>query len=135
MKNKLIITGVLLLLCSILNAQSLIGLSKVEVAAKMKKEQKDFRKDDTVIRQHFNYLKYVNRMKTKTWIIYFTEEDICKISKLVCDYMEYDAMVKDLDSKYEETGELHWEYISGKDTIQVELIKQEWYFTIRESGK
>ncbi len=35
----------------------------------------------------------------------------------------------------QQSGEYLWEYQLDSDTIQVELIKQEWYFTIRETKK
>ena len=130
MKNRLIICVIILGLGAMLNAQSVVGMSKED-----KKEHRNFRKDDSVIKQRFNYLKYVNGMRTRTWIIYFTDEDICKTSKLVCDYSEYNEELEKLNFAFEKTGESVWEYPVGKDTIQIELIKQEWYFTIRETRK
>jgi hypothetical protein len=135
MKTRLIISGYLLALGTLLHAQTVIGLSKEEVEKKVKNEYREFRKDESVVRQRFNYLKYVNGMRTRTWIIYFTDEDTCKSSKLVCDYADYNEMLEDLNSKYTAVGQSLWEYTAGIDTIQVELIKQEWYFTVRESGK
>lgn len=135
MKNRLIICVIILGLGAMLNAQSVVGMSKEDVKEKVKKEHRNFRKDDSVIKQRFNYLKYVNGMRTRTWIIYFTDEDICKTSKLVCDYSEYNEELEKLNFAFEKTGESVWEYPVGKDTIQIELIKQEWYFTIRETRK
>lgn len=137
MLKKLIITVIVLFSGILLpvQAQTMVGLSKEEVIVRMKKEHREFRKDNSIVKQRFNYLKYVNGMRTKTWIIYFTDEDICRTSKLVCDYGDYDKMLEDLNEKYKKTGELLWEFKSGKDVIQVELIKQEWYFTIRERKK
>jgi hypothetical protein len=135
MKTRLIISGYLLALGTLLHAKTVIGLSKEEVEKKVKNEYREFRKDESVVRQRFNYLKYVNGMRTRTWIIYFTDEDTCKSSKLVCDYADYNEMLEDLNSKYTAVGQSLWEYTAGIDTIQVELIKQEWYFTVRESSK
>lgn len=133
MKLKLIIYGLILGFGLHLNAQTMVGLSKEEVAARVKDEYKSFKKDASIVKQRFNYLKYVNGTRTRTWIIYFTDEDICNTSKLICDYSDYEDMVLDLQSKYRQTGQNTWEYMEGNDTIHVELIKQEWYFTIRES--
>jgi hypothetical protein len=132
---KLIISGCLLMAAMLLNAQRMVGLSKEEVAEIVKKEHREFHRDDSVIKQQFNYLKYVNGMRTRTWIIYFDDEDICKTSKLVCDYGEYDEVLEDLGSNYSKIGESMWEYAVDGDTILVELIKQEWYFTARETRK
>ncbi len=89
----------------------------------------------TVVKQRFNYLKYVNGLRTRTWIFYFTEEDILKTSKQVCDYGEFDEMLLELNGSYESVGESKWEYMLEKDTVQVILTRQEWYFTVREARK
>ena len=135
MKKILFICALILGLGSQLQSQTMVGLSKEEVKAAVKQDHKKFRKDDSVIKQRFNYLKYVNGRRTKTWIIYFNELDTCKTSKLVCDYSDFDKVFEEINSKYSKTGEDLWEFQAGFDTIQVELIKQEWYFTIRETRK
>ena len=135
MRLRLIIPILLITICTTVQAQSMIGLAKTEVQEIVKKKHMGFRKDNTVVKQQFNYLKYVNGIKTKTWILYFTEEDVCRTSKLVCDYSEYGDMVEELSSSYQKVGESRWEYTQAADTFQVNLTKQEWYFTVRETRK
>jgi len=135
MKTILFICTLILGLGSQLQSQTMVGLSKEEVKVAVKKNHKKFHRDDSVIRQQFNYLKYVNGRRTKTWIIYFNDLDTCKTSKLVCDYSDFDKIFEEINSKYNKTGENLWEFQVGTDTIQVELIKLEWYFTIRETRK
>ena len=118
-----------------LQSQTMVGLSKEEVIAAVKRDHKNFHKDDSVIKQHFNYLKYVNGPRTRTWIIYFNEEDICKTSKMVCDYSDFDEVLEEINRKCTPTGENLWEFQVDSNSIQVELIKQEWYFSIRETKK
>ena len=118
-----------------LKGQTMVGLSKEEVIAQVKADHREFHKDDSVIRQRFNYLKYVNRQRTKTWIIYFTDQDICKTSKVVCDYSLLNEVIEEINVRCRKTGELTWEFTVNSDTIQVELIKQDWYFTVRETLK
>lgn len=113
----------------------MVGLSKPEVIAAVKEDFKGFKKDDSVIKQHFNYLKYVNRPRTKTWIIYFNEQDVCKTSKMVCDYLYLNEIEEDLNSRYTSAGEDLWEFQVDSATIQVELIRLDWYFSIRETKK
>jgi hypothetical protein len=113
----------------------MVGLSKEEVIAAVNKDHKEFHKDDSVIKQRFNYLKYVNGPRTRTWIIYFNDQDICRSSKMVCDYSDFDVVLKDINSRFRQKEESLWEFQVGSDTIQVELIRLEWYFTIRESKK
>ncbi|RLD53782.1 MAG: hypothetical protein DRI97_12780, partial [Bacteroidetes bacterium] len=77
----------------------------------------------------------VNGAKTRTWILYFTDEDICKTSKLVCDYSDFDDVVEELSSTHKKVGDSMWEYHQEDKAIQVILTKQEWYFTVRETLK
>jgi hypothetical protein len=114
---------------------SMIGKHKEEVRELVKQDYKGFRRDNTIVNQQFNYLKYVNAFKTRTWIIYFTEDDICRSSKLVCDYNEYDEVLEELNTAYDLVGENKWEYELKKETISVTLNRQQYYFSVREARK
>jgi len=135
MKRLLLISGIIALSIAMAEAQTLIGLPKEEVAELVKKNHRDFRKDASVIKQRFNYLKYVNGLRTKTWILYFNDGDTCMTSKMVCDYGELDDVLEDVNKKCSQVNDSLWTYQSGPATLQVELIRQEWYFTIRETMK
>ena len=130
-----LIACLLLLAAGSMKGQSLIGLTKEEVRVMVKSKHKEFRKDHSVVNQHFNYLKYVNRLRTRTWILYFTEKDICKSTKLVCDYGEFDEVLEELNEAYEQVGESEWAYKLKRDMIHVTLTRQEWYFSVREAKK
>ena len=135
MRLKWFILGILLAVSAFALAQPLIGLTKEEVLVVVKRNNREFRRDNSVVRQQFNYLKYVNGLRTKTWIIYFSDEDICTGTKLVCDYSEYDKILKDLNETLIKVGRHQWEYNYEGGTIDVELVKEEWYFTLREKRK
>lgn len=128
-------TALLLIEGSPLKGQSMIDLTKEEVRVIVKDKHMEFRRDKSVVNQQFNYLKYVNGLRSRTWIIYFTDEDICRSSKLVCDYGEYDEVIEELNDTHEKVGESEWSYELEGDTIQVILARQEWYFTVREARK
>jgi len=112
-----------------------IGKSKEEIQAKVKTDYREFGQDNSIVKQQFNYLKYVNASQSITWIIYFNDEDVCRSTKKVCDYIEYDDVLKALDAQYERTGEMQWEYTSGGETTEVLLKEEDWYFTVREQHK
>ena len=135
MKKTVFICTFILAAGSFLFGQTMVGLTKQEVIEAVKRDHKEFRKDDSVIKQRFNYVKYVNGPRTRTWIIYFNDQDVCQTSKVVCDYMDLDTVLDDINSRYEKKGEFEWEFLADSDTISVDLIKQEWYFTIRERKK
>jgi len=130
-----LIAGFLLLAAGPLKGQSMIGLTKEEVRVMVKNKHKEFRKDHSVVSQRYNYLKYVNGLRTRTWILYFTDKDICKSSKLICDYGEFDEVLEELNEAYEKIGESEWAYKLKRDMIHVTLTRQEWYFTVREARK
>ncbi len=113
----------------------MIDLTKEEVQVLVKKKHKEFRRDNSVVNKRFNYLKYVNGLRTRTWIFYFTDEDICKSIKMVCDYGEHDKVLEDLNEAYEKVGESEWAYVLRGDSVQVSLTRQEWYFSVREARK
>ena len=132
----LFLTVALLLLGVVpLRGQTMIDLTKEEVRALVKENHKEFRRDRSVVNQRFNYLKYVNGLRTRTWILYFTDEDICRSTKLICDYGEYDEVLEELNLRMDKVGESEWQYKLKRDTIQVVLTREEWYFTVREARK
>ncbi|MEZ5071689.1 MAG: hypothetical protein R2751_12165 [Bacteroidales bacterium] len=115
-------------------AQGMVGFSKEEVREMMQAEHPEFRRDASIVRQQFNYLKFVNSRKTRTWIIYFDDKDVSKSAKLVCDYAEWDDVVNELEAMYGKGKDaMQWTYSRGRSSFQVEITKQEWYFTVRES--
>ena len=135
LKIYAVAAGLLLFAGSPLKGQSMIDLTKEEVRVMVKNKHMEFRRDKSVVNQRFNYLKYVNGLRTRTWILYFTDEDVCRSTKLVCDYGEYDEVLDELNDSYEKVGESEWSYQLEHDTIHVILARQEWYFTVREARK
>ncbi len=55
--------------------------------------------------------------------------------KMVCDYGEYDEVLEELNDDHEKVEEFVWAYLSEGDSIHVTLVRQEWYFTVREARK
>ena len=127
--------AVLLFAGGVLKGQSMIDLTKEEVQVLVKNKHKEYRRDNSVVNQRFNYLKYVNGLRTRTWIFYFTNEDICKSIKMVCDYGEHDEVLEDLNDSFEKVGESEWAYELKGDSVHISLTRQEWYFSVREARK
>lgn len=135
MKLRMLISGLVMLAMVQGKSQELIDLSKDEVKLVIKKEHKTFSPARSVVKQQFNYLKFVNKSQTITLIVFFSENDIVTSTKMVCDYAEYDFILDDLNEKYEKTGEQKWQYESDNVTCLVEMKDREWYFTVSESKK
>lgn len=102
----------------------------------MKNEHRSFSQDNTIVKQKFNYLKYINGTQTITWVMYFNENDICRATKKICDFSIYDSVIEEMDEKYATVSENIWEFTDDyENTFIVTLKEEEWYFTLRETGK
>lgn len=134
--RTVILTFFILLSCA-LQAQDtpVIGMLKEDVQELVKKERREFSPDNSIKKKQFNYLKYVNGKQTITWIIYFDEDDRCTATKMVCDYMEYDRVLEDLDDRCEAIGDMEWEYTLDDQVYTIGLTEEDWYFTVRERMK
>ena len=124
---KIILFVACLLLSGIqCKAQSLVDLSKDEVKLVVKINHKKFSPDKRIVKQQFNYLKFINRHETITLIVYFSKNDISISSKLVCDYTEKDFVLNDLNQKYKRVDEKNWEYEKNGIFYNVEMKDLEW---------
>lgn len=124
---RLTILFALLMFAISIQAQSLIDLTKDEVKLVIKKERKDLSRDKSVVKQQFNYLKFIDRGKDETLIVYFTKDNICKTSKFIYDYINFDEVIENLNSQHKKVEDHVWR---DKGT-EITLTKQEWYFTVR----
>ena len=130
---KWLLLGICLLMGGELTGQTFIGQTKEEVKEVMKEEYTSFRIDRSIVKQAYNYLKYVNHSETITWIIYFSDKDRVTASKKVCDYSEFDFVIDELDEKYRRTGVMQWQYEEDGESYKLVLEELDWYFTVRES--
>jgi hypothetical protein len=133
MRSIVVIGFVLLFLIPGLQAQHFIGLSKTE--AKTLARSSGFFPDNMTTSQSFNYTKYVNSADTKTLIVFFSEQDISTHTKMICDYSEYDILIRKYDSEYKRIAKHKWEYTANKEVFTVEIDEVEWYFTVRVKKK
>lgn len=134
MKKSLLISLVILVfLSNNLSAQHFIGIDKAEV--KVLAKEAGLYPDDVTKNQKFNYLKFVNSAGTKTFIVFFSDEDISIHTRMVCDYSEYDFILRDLDNEYKKKDKFLWEYKVDKDAFNVTLEEEEWYFIVRVKKK
>ncbi|MCF8381640.1 MAG: hypothetical protein K9H49_18850 [Bacteroidales bacterium] len=134
MKKSILLTAIILFSFGAnLSAQHFIGIDKEKT--KLLAKEAGFYPDDVTKNQKFNYLKFVNSAGTKTFIVFFSEEDISVHTRTVCDYSEYDFVVKDLDKEYKKKDKFLWEYKLGNETYNVTLEEEEWYFIVRVKKK
>jgi hypothetical protein len=112
------------------NSQNYVGMGKTDIQKHMRKVNPGFDLDEGVINNTYKYLKFVDKYNEETWLFFLSDKDICTHSKLMSDYSNLDMRTKDLNKRYKKTGELTWKYIDKGISYTVELVKEEWYFTI-----
>lgn len=134
MKKILFFAALFLLLGPIsADAQHFIGLDKQETRKLARKS--GFYEDNMTVSKKFNYLKFVNSADTKTLIVFFSDSDIAKHTRTVCDYSEYDFVLKDFDNNYRKISENLWEYEENNEVFELTMEEKEWYFVIRSKKK
>lgn len=134
MKRILIFTAVFLIfLVNNINAQHFIGLDKEETRILARKV--GFFADDMAKSQKFNYLKFVNSADTKTFIVFFSDKDISLHTRTVCDYSEYNYVIRNFNEEYKKKRKNQWEYKVKKEIFKVTLEEEEWYFVLRVKKK
>jgi len=117
------------------SGQHFIGLEKSATESLVKKEMKDLNLDESSKNVQFNYLKFVNSIGTKTFIVFFDEKNISVSTRMICDFSELNFMQNELNKKYKKTGKNSWEYIADNNKIEIILEKKEWYFIVSTKKK
>jgi len=112
------------------SGQHLIGYNKDEVVKIVRTEMKGFSQDNSAVNPSFNYLKFINAPGTKTLIVFFNNSNESSNIRLVCDYSEYDFIIKEYNTKFKPSGKSTWEYPYDCKMYQVTLEEKEWYFVV-----
>ena len=118
------------LFCLTLMGQHYIGMSKTDIIKLMNKTNPGFDLDEGVVNKTYNYLKFVDKYNEETWLFFLSEDNICTHTKLMSDFSNLNLRTKYLNDNYKKSGASTWTYTVKGVTYNVELIKEEWYFTI-----
>lgn len=110
------------------NSQHLIGLSRKDVVSRMK--ETSFVIDNTSRNTTFSYLKYVDRSEDKTFLVFFSKDDVCTSTRLMCDYSYYKAMISRFNKNYKRKSATEWNYVIEGITYKVRLKKEEWFYSV-----
>jgi len=116
-----------------LAAQHFTGLDKAE-SKKLAREY-GFFQDNMTVKKAFNYLKFINAPNTKTLIVFFSENDIATFWKTICDYSEYDFVIKEFNEKHRKRGKKRWIYKMKDQKFEITIEEKEWYFVTRTKEK
>lgn len=109
-------------------SQHLIGLSRDSIIGKM--QETNFVIDNTSKNTTFNYLKYVDRIEDKTFLVFFSKEDVCTSTKLMCDYSSLKKTLADFNKNYKKVKSTEWSYKMNGTIYKVILKKEEWFYSV-----
>ena len=128
--NRIIVISFLILLSGACKSQNLIGYHSDDIKKIMRETQNEFRLNNDTKNEYYNYLKYENRLGTKTFLFFLSENDTCKYTKLMCDHSELKKTLKMLNENYKPVNENIWNEEKNNEKYTVTLRKEQWYFTI-----
>lgn len=135
--SKKIFSGVFIVLvaCLSLQAQHIIGLHKDQLVKEMGKLYPDFVQDKSSVNNTYKYLKYIDRTNEQTLLVFLTDDDVCKSTKLVSDYMNLLDVKSMLNKNYKPSGKDKWTYTLNGVTYLVTLKREKWFFSVFTSKK
>ncbi len=128
--NRIILISFLLLLSGTGKSQNLIGFHSNDIKKIMRETQNELRLNDDMKNEYYNYLKFENRFRTKTYLFFLSENDTCKYTKLMCDFSEQKETLKMLNEKYQKVNENKWMDEKNGEKYTITLIREQWYFTL-----
>lgn len=130
MKKIVYITFIVGLYSFSASSQHFIGMHSEAIKEIMDEDHSDFNEDNSFVNKSFNYLKFVDNLEQQTWLFFLDDNDYCKSSKLVCDYLLLDDKIAELNDTYKKNGNLAWSYQQNDKSFSVTLKKEEWFFSI-----
>lgn len=128
--NRIILISFLLLIAGTGKSQTLVGYHSDDVKKIMKETQNEFRLNDDMKNEYYNYLKFENRFGTKTFLFFLSENDTCTYTKMMCDYSELKETLGMLNEKYQMVNENKWIEKKNNEKYTITLKKEQWYFTL-----
>jgi len=130
MSLRILVTGFYLMLSFTGIAQNLIGYHTGEIKKYMLTRQNDFSLDNTTINRSYRYLKYVDRLGTRTALYFLSDADICTWYKTIYDNSLLNQVSGELDKSYRKLADTLWlEQIDGH-YFQKILKRQDWFFSV-----
>lgn len=110
--------------------QEIIGMHADSVKLLMKSNYKDFNLNTSSINKYYNYLKYEDRIRTKTFLVFLDEENRCKYYKEIYDYSLKKRVYEDLNNHFINIGDSLWKGATDEVFVTKKLKQNEWFFSI-----
>ena len=135
LKRVVILSSALILICSYLQSQNLIGYKGKDILKYMKMNRSEMNYNN-VVNSKFSYLKYSDSTENQTFLFFLNPDSVCRSVRIICDINMKSQKVKEFDSKYLKKGENKWiDKLGGKNYL-IELMEGKWSYVISiESDK
>lgn len=121
----LILSVIMIMMCSLIQGQNLIGLKPKEIREYMKENRKDMNIND-VTNRDFNYFKYSDNSDSETVIFFLTRDSICNNVRQIIDISLKAQKVKELNARYLKNGENKWIDKHDNKEYLIQLIDEKW---------
>ncbi|MEA1896035.1 MAG: hypothetical protein U9N53_00065 [Bacteroidota bacterium] len=125
-----ILIGLFLLTAYPVFGQEFVGVHADSIKQLMRTTHNDLSLNTSSINKYYNYLKYEDRIGSRTFLIFLDEEDICTFYKEIYDYSFHKKVIKDLNNHYVNIGDTLWTDEVGNGILSKKLQKNEWFFSV-----
>lgn len=123
-------SGLFTLNSNSLFSENFIGQSKTEIVKSVNDKYKTFKLNRAFVNNTFNYLKYEDRIREITVLFFLTDNNKCKMIRIMSDYSNLRDLKEELDNNYTSKEENLWEYNFDGTEYTVEMLEGDWFFTI-----
>jgi len=120
----------LLVLCTKISGQNLVGYHEKDIRQFMKEKQKNMIFQNFTNNSTFKYLKYVNREESQTLLFFLNPDSVCKTVRLICDKSLKSEKMKELDLAYIKSGENTWSETRDNRKYLIEMKEEDYTFNI-----
>ncbi len=128
--NRFLLSGFFLLLSLTGPAQNFIGRKAEEIKTYMLTKQNDYSLDETTVNKSYRYLKYEDRMGTRTAYYFLSDDDICTWYRVIYENDMLSAVLAGLDKSYRKLADMLWIEENDTCTYRKILKKQDWFFSV-----
>jgi hypothetical protein len=124
----------LILICSYLHSQNLIGYRGKDIVKYMKMNCSEMNFNN-VVNSKFSYLKYSDSSDNQTILFFLNADSVCRSVRIVCDKSMIPLKMKELNSQYVKNGENKWiDKRDGKSYV-IEMMEGNWSCIISIESK
>ena len=119
------LSSVMILICSYLQSQNLIGYKGKDILKYMKMNRSEMNYNN-VVNSKFRYLKYSDSSENQTILFFLNADSVCKSIRIVCDKNMIPSKLKELNSQYVKRSENKWIDKRGGKSYIIEMVEGNW---------